>query len=151
MAGLGPNYNSCRECDQCHGGFEQYCENDVVETYNMPDRLPGELKPTGPITQGGYSDLIVANEDFVLKMPEGVDLERVAPLLCAGATMYTPLKQTGTKVGHRVGIAGCGGLGHIGVKLAKSMGAEVIVLTHTPEKLQDSLELGADKALLVAG
>lgn len=151
---VGPNYNSCRKCSQCKSGFEQYCLNDVTEIYNMPDRKLDEIgkdkKPTGPITYGGYSNVVVVNKNYVVKLPDNAPLDRAAPLLCAGATMYTPLKYLNIQKGHRVGIAGIGGLGHIGVKLAKAMGAEVIALTHTPAKVQSSLDLGADKSFLIA-
>ena len=146
---LGPNYNSCRTCKQCQMHHEQYCLNDVTETYNMPDYKPGELKPTGPITYGGYSNVIVAPEHFLIKLPDNAPLDRVAPLLCAGITMYTPLKYCDIKSGDRVGIAGIGGLGHLGIKLAKSFGAEVFALTQTPDKLDDAINLGADHAILV--
>lgn len=147
---VGPNYNSCRKCNQCKIGFEQYCLNDVTEVYNMPDRKDKEeLKPTGPITYGGYSNVIVVNQNYVLRVADNAELDYVAPLLCAGSTMYTPLKYLQIGKGHRVGIAGIGGLGHLGVKLAKAMGAEVIALTKTPEKIQASLDLGADRAILV--
>lgn len=146
---LGPNYNSCRQCSQCNTGFEQYCLNDVTETYNMPDRKLGEIKPTGPVTQGGYSNIIVANQYYLLKIPNSAPLDRVAPLACAGATVYTPLKYSGVQPGNRIGIAGCGGLGHFGIKLAKALGFEVIALTRTKEKLNDLKRLGADQALYV--
>lgn len=87
---VGPNYNSCRKCNQCQMGCEQYCLNDVTEVYNMPDRLVGDIKPTGPITYGGYSNIIVVDEHFVLRIPDDAPLDRVSPLLCAGITMYTP-------------------------------------------------------------
>lgn len=147
IVGLGPNYNSCESCLQCEKGFEQYCENEVTETYNMPDRLPGELKATGPITQGGYSNVIVVDERFVIRIPSGAPLDRVAPILCAGATMWTPLKYMGITSGHRVGIAGYGGLGNIGAKIAKSTGAEVIVITTTADKFDDAAEVSYDVLL----
>ncbi|XWV26645.1 alcohol dehydrogenase [Tupanvirus soda lake] len=146
---VGPNYNSCRRCCQCDNGFEQYCLNDTTEVYNMPDRRDGELKPTGPITYGGYSNIIVVNEYYVLSLPEGTKLDKIAPVLCAGATMYTPLKYMNIKKGSRVGIAGIGGLGHIGIKLAKALGAEVVAITRTPDKLSDAKRLGSDESLLV--
>lgn len=146
---VGPNYNSCRKCCQCKIGFEQYCLNDVTEVYNMPDRRDGELKPTGPITYGGYSNVIVVNENYVCSIPDGTPLDKIAPVLCAGATMYTPLKYMGIKEGFKVGIAGIGGLGHIGIKLAKAFGAEVVALTRSPDKLEDAKRLGADESLLV--
>lgn len=145
---LGPNYNSCKHCSQCNSGFEQYCENDVTETYNMPDRKPRELKPTGPITYGGYSNVIVVNQGYVLKIPKDAPMDKMAPVLCAGATMYTPLKYLNIGSSHVVGIAGIGGLGHIGIKLAKGKGAIVVALTRTPWKVEDSKRLGADQAIL---
>lgn len=147
---LGPVYSTCQKCSQCQMGFEQYCLNDLTEIYNMPDRKPGEIKPTGPNTYGGYSNIIVANEKYAFQIPKGAPLDRMAPVLCAGATMYTPLKYFGTKTGTRVGIIGIGGLGHMGIKLAKSMGAYVVALTHTPEKLSDAKRLGADATLLIS-
>lgn len=148
IVGLGPNYNSCQQCESCEAGEEQYCSNDVTETYNTPDRLYTELKPTGPITQGGYSNIIVASENYVIRVPRNAPEELVAPLLCAGATMWTPLKALGINASHRVGIAGYGGLGNIGAKLSKAMGAETIVITTTEDKLDDSIANGADQALL---
>lgn len=148
FAALGPNFDSCKQCDQCNAGFEQYCKNDVTETYNFPERLPGEIKPTGPVTQGGYSNVIVVNQRYALMVPPQSDLARLAPVLCAGATMYTPLKYCGLPAGSRIGIAGFGGLGNIGLKLTKAMGYEVIVLTTTPGKLQDAINLGAHQAVL---
>lgn len=149
LAALGPNYNSCRNCSQCKSGFEQYCLNDVTETYNMPDRFIGERKPTGPVTYGGYSNIIVVNENYVIKLNPDAKLDLIAPLLCAGSTMYTPLKYLNIKKGDKVGIAGIGGLGHLGIKLSKLFGAYVVAITHTSEKLDSSIKLGADAALLV--
>ena len=148
---VGPNYNSCRKCHQCKTGHEQYCENDVTETYNMPDRkISDDLKPTGPITYGGYSNIIVVSEHFVFKLPDDASLDAVAPLLCAGVTMYTPLKELKIGKGSKVGIAGIGGLGHIGIKIARKIGAEVIALTRTQEKLSDAIALGASESLLMS-
>jgi uncharacterized zinc-type alcohol dehydrogenase-like protein len=144
---VGPNYNSCRNCKQCQLGFEQYCVNDVTETYNMPDRIGDEKRPTGPITYGGYSNVIVVPQHFVFIVPDSLPLDLAAPLLCAGVTMYTPLKEFGVKKGMKVGIAGVGGLGHLGIKIAKSMGAEVVAFTRTPTKIKDAIRLGADDAL----
>lgn len=150
LVAVGPNYNSCRSCSQCKAGFEQYCQYDVTETYNMPDRkFEGELNPTGPVTYGGYANIIVVHEHYALKLPQGAPLDKMAPVLCAGATMYTPLKYMGIDQNSVVGIAGIGGLGHIGIKLAKAFGAKVVALTRTPEKLSDSKRLGADVSLLV--
>ncbi|CAH6419802.1 Alcohol dehydrogenase [uncultured virus] len=148
LAALGPNYDSCKQCDQCAVGFEQYCKNDVTETYNMPERLPGEIKATGQVIQGGYSNVIVVNQRYALNVPPQANLPKLAPVLCAGAIMYTPLKYCGLPSGARIGIAGFGGLGNIGLKLAKAMGYEVIVLTTSPAKLQDAITLGADQALV---
>jgi alcohol dehydrogenase (NADP+) len=148
---VGPNYNSCRRCNQCEIGFEQYCINDVTETYNMPDRKDDkELKPTGPITYGGYSNVIVANENYVLKIPDSSPLDKIAPVLCAGATMFTPLKYLQVNQNFKIGIAGIGGLGHIGIKLAKALGAHVVAITHTKEKLSEAKDvLGANESLLI--
>jgi uncharacterized zinc-type alcohol dehydrogenase-like protein len=146
---MGPNYNSCLQCPQCTKGFVEYCDNDLTEIYNSPDRRPGELKPTGAITYGGYSNVIIIREQFAFKIPNNIPLDRVAPLLCAGVTMYFPLKYFGVKPGDKVAIAGIGGLGHMGIKLAKAMGAHVTALTRTVEKLSDSKRLGADDAFLI--
>lgn len=147
---VGPNYNSCRKCAQCKSGHEQYCINDVTETYNMPDRIGNELKPTGPITYGGYSNVIVVSEHFVFKLPDNMPLDVAAPLLCAGVTMYTPLKELNVKPGMKIGIAGIGGLGHIGIKIAKAFRSTVVALTRTPDKVKDAIRLGADISLLVS-
>jgi len=155
IVGLGPNYNSCRFCKECKMGDVQYCENGVVEAYNFPDRkFDKEKDPTGPITQGGYSNVTVANENYLIKInsKELSELPKIAPILCAGVTVYTPLKTLlkakGTKC--RVGIAGIGGLGHFAVKLAKAMGfEEVFALTTSEDKIGESVELlGAHEALL---
>lgn len=146
--GLGPAYNSCRRCEQCLSSNVQYCLNDLTETYNFPDRLGDELKPTGPVTHGGYSTVIVADQHYVFSIPQDAPLEKIAPLLCAGLTMWTPLITIGVDSKNKVGIIGIGGLGHIGVKLAKALGATVIAFTHTAEKLQDIRALGADDVVL---
>jgi uncharacterized zinc-type alcohol dehydrogenase-like protein len=146
---VGPNYNSCRQCSQCQKNNEQYCINEVTETYNMPDRKPYEVNPTGPITYGGYSNVIVVSERFVFRLPSAMPLDLAAPLLCAGVTMYTPLKEFGVSARSKVGIAGIGGLGHIGIKLAKAFGAEVVALTRTPAKKTDSIRLGANSSILM--
>lgn len=149
MAALGPNYNSCGKCLNCKNDAEQYCAFNVTETYNMPDRKPGELHRTGPITYGGFSNIIVVREQYAITLPKNAPIDKVAPILCAGATMYTPLKTLGIGKGHRVGILGIGGLGHIGVKLAKAFGAEVIALTHTLLKVGKLDALGADKTIFI--
>ncbi|MEI6846775.1 MAG: NAD(P)-dependent alcohol dehydrogenase [Chlorobiaceae bacterium] len=136
--GVGCFVDSCRECEACQEGEEQFCENGMSVTYN------GYEQDGKTPTYGGYSTCITVNEDYVLRIPPGMDLERVAPLLCAGITTYSPLKQFGVKPGHEVAILGLGGLGHMGVKIAKAMGASVTVLSHSPGKKSDALALGAD-------
>jgi len=136
--GVGCMVDSCRKCDPCREGEEQFCENGGSFTYNSTE----QDKET--VTQGGYSTLITTNEDFVLRIPAGIPLDRAAPLLCAGITTYSPLRHWGVKEGDKVAIVGLGGLGHMGVKLAKAMGAHVTVLSHSPSKRAAALELGAD-------
>ncbi|MFC4561342.1 NAD(P)-dependent alcohol dehydrogenase [Nocardiopsis mangrovi] len=136
--GVGCESGSCGECEQCLKGEEVYCLKGNLQTYNGLDPLDGS------ITQGGYSQAIVVDEDFVLKVPESLDLARVAPLLCAGVTLYSPLKHWKAGPGTKVAVIGMGGLGHVGVKLAHALGAEVTVLSRTLAKQQDGLDLGAD-------
>ena len=136
--GVGCMVDSCRKCDPCREGEEQFCQNGGSFTYNSTE----QDKRT--VTQGGYSTLITVNEDFVLRIPAGIPLDRAAPLLCAGITTYSPLRHWGVKAGDKVAIVGLGGLGHMGVKLAKAMGAHVTVLSHSPSKRAAALELGAD-------
>lgn len=140
--GVGCMVDSCRECSSCKEGYEQYCEVGFVGTYN------GEEKHTGGVTYGGYSDNIVVHEDFVLSVSDKLDLAGVAPLLCAGITTYSPLRHWGVTKGHKVGIVGLGGLGHMGVKLAKAMGAEVVLFTTSPGKVDDAKRLGADTVVI---
>jgi uncharacterized zinc-type alcohol dehydrogenase-like protein len=135
--GVGCMVNSCRECETCARGEEQYCLAGNTQTYGSVDR-------DGTITYGGYSDHVVVDEDFVLRIPEGMDLAAAAPLLCAGITTYSPLRHWQAGPGKRVGIVGLGGLGHMAVKLAKAMGAEVTVLSQSLRKQEDGLRLGAD-------
>jgi uncharacterized zinc-type alcohol dehydrogenase-like protein len=138
IAGIGCLVDSCRTCDACKQGFEQFCAKGPAFTYNgteMDRRTP---------TFGGYSKHIVCTEDFVLKVPATLDPARAAPLLCAGITTYSPLRQWNCKRGDRVGVVGLGGLGHMAVKLAKSMGAEVTVLSTSRSKEPDAKRLGAD-------
>ncbi|OQP49048.1 hydroxyacid dehydrogenase [Niastella yeongjuensis] len=142
MAAVGCLVDSCRECEYCKEGLEQYCEPGHTQTYNAPD------KHLGKQTFGGYSESIVVTEGFVLRVPENLDLAAVAPLLCAGITTYSPLKHWNVGPGKKVGIVGIGGLGHMGVKLAKAMGAEVIVFTTSPSKVADAKRLGADDVVL---
>ena len=137
LAGVGCMVDSCRECDACERDLEPYCEKRVHWTYNGVER-DGKTA-----TQGGYSERIVVDERFVLAVAAGQPLERVAPLLCAGITTYSPLVHWGVKKGSRVGVLGLGGLGHMGVKLAAAMGAEVTVLSSSPSKKADALRFGA--------
>lgn len=141
-AAVGCMVDSCRECDYCKEGLEQYCEQGNTGTYNSPD------KHLGTQTYGGYSENIVVDESFVLRVPENLDLAATAPLLCAGITTYSPLKHWNLGPGKKVGIVGIGGLGHMGVKLAKAMGAKVIVFTTSQSKVEDAKRLGADDVVL---
>ena len=142
FAAVGCMVDSCRECDYCEDGLEQYCEQGNTLTYNSPDKYLGAQ------TYGGYSESIVVDEAFVLRVPENLDLAATAPLLCAGITTYSPLKHWNVGPGKKVGVVGLGGLGHMGVKLAKAMGAEVIVFTTSQSKVEDAKRLGADEVVL---
>ena len=144
LAGIGCLVDSCRECDNCKEGLEQYCTNGMVGTYN------GKEKDGSGNTYGGYSKSIVAHEDFVLHISDKLPLEAVAPLLCAGITTYSPLRHWKIGKGHKVGILGLGGLGHMGVKLAAAMGAEVTMLSHTAAKEADAKKLGAHHFVLTS-
>ncbi len=135
--GVGCMVNSCRECENCLAGEEQYCLNGNIGTYASVDR-------DGTITQGGYSTHVVVDEDFVLKVPESIPYEAAAPLLCAGITTYSPLRHWKAGEGTRVAVVGLGGLGHMAVKLAHAMGSEVTVLSQSLRKKDDGLRLGAD-------
>ncbi|WP_205502135.1 NAD(P)-dependent alcohol dehydrogenase [Rufibacter psychrotolerans] len=139
MAGVGCMVDSCRTCSSCQEGLEQYCEKGFVGTYNSPEA--GLDTPT----YGGYSNQIVVAEEYVLRIQENQDLARVAPLLCAGITTFSPLRHWNVGQGHKVGVVGLGGLGHMAVKLAASMGAEVTVLSTSPNKEADAQALGAHK------
>jgi uncharacterized zinc-type alcohol dehydrogenase-like protein len=134
--GVGCFVDSCRECAQCTQGEEQYCDQGMVGTYNARER-------DGSPTYGGYSTHITVDEKYVLRIPESLPLDRAAPLLCAGITTYSPLRHYGVKAGDKLAVVGLGGLGHMGVKLAKAMGAEVTVLSTSPSKRNDALALGA--------
>jgi uncharacterized zinc-type alcohol dehydrogenase-like protein len=142
IAGVGCMVDSCRTCAQCKSGEEQYCASMPTFTYNFPD------KHVGGVTYGGYSDAIVVDEAFVVKVPAGMDPARAAPLLCAGITTYSPLRTWKVGPGHKVGVVGLGGLGHMGVKLARAMGAHVVVFTTSERKRADALKLGAHEVLL---
>jgi uncharacterized zinc-type alcohol dehydrogenase-like protein len=137
--GVGCLVDSCGTCENCKKGLEQYCLNGSVGTYNGVNKY-GD----GERTQGGYSTHIVVTEHFVLQIPEGIPLENAAPLLCAGITTYSPLRHWGAGPGKKVAIIGLGGLGHMAVKLAHAMGAEVTVLSRSLSKKDDGLKLGAD-------
>ena len=141
-AAVGCMVDSCRDCQYCKEGLEQYCETGSVQTYNSPDQYLGTQ------TYGGYSESIVVDEAFVLRVPQNLDLAATAPLLCAGITTYSPLKHWNVGSGQRVGVVGLGGLGHMGVKIAKAMGAEVVVFTTSPSKVEDAKRLGADDVVL---
>ncbi|MCA1581339.1 MAG: NAD(P)-dependent alcohol dehydrogenase [Acidobacteria bacterium] len=140
--GVGCFVDSCRECEACLAGEEQYCARGVTPTYNGRER-DGKTP-----TYGGYSAQITVNEDYVLRIPESLALDGAAPLLCAGITTYSPLRHFGVKAGDEVAIVGLGGLGHMGVKLARALGARVTVLSHSPRKRDDALRLGADDFLV---
>jgi uncharacterized zinc-type alcohol dehydrogenase-like protein len=139
LVGVGCMVNSCKECAQCEAGQEQYCLKGNTGTYGSVDRADGT------ITQGGYSEAVVVDEDFVLSVPESLDIEKVAPLLCAGITTYSPLRHWNAGPGTKVAVVGMGGLGHMAVKIAHAMGAEVTVLSQTLSKKEDGLRLGADR------
>ena len=137
LAGVGCFVDSCRTCDSCKEGLEQYCEVHNVGTYNSYE-LDGKT-----VTYGGYSTQIVVDEKYTLKVPENLDLASTAPLLCAGITTYSPIMEWKIGKGHRVGIVGLGGLGHMAVKIAAAKGADVTVLSTSPNKEQDARDLGA--------
>lgn len=136
--GVGCFVDSCRECDNCHEHLEQYCSGGMTATYN------GRTRDGQEATQGGYSTQIVVDENYVLRVPENLPMDATAPLLCAGITLYSPLKHWHAGPGKRVAIMGLGGLGHMGVKLAHALGAEVTVLSHSLSKEADGKRLGAD-------
>lgn len=137
--GVGCFVDSCRECGPCREGEEQYCEAGMTVTYN------GRERDSGVPTYGGYSTRITVDENYVLHIPAGMPLERTAPLLCAGITTYSPLRHFGVSEGDQVAVVGLGGLGHMGVKIARAMGASVTVLSHSPGKREEALRLGADE------
>ena len=139
---VGCMVDSCQHCDQCRKGEEQLCREGNTQTYNGQDRITGER------TYGGYSRHLVVREEFALRVPDGLDLSRVAPLLCAGITTYSPLRTWNVGPGSRVGVIGLGGLGHMAVKLASALGAEVTVLSRSSGKEADALALGADRLLV---
>lgn len=142
VVGVGCLVDSCRECEYCKEGFEQNCEKGSIGTYGSPD------KHLGGQTFGGYSESIVVDENYVLRIPDNLDLAATAPLLCAGITTYSPLRHWKVGKGTKVGVVGIGGLGHMAIKLAKAMGAEVTVFTTSESKKTDALRLGADNVVL---
>src|SRR5262250_731022 len=141
LAAVGCMVDSDRSCPECQAGLEQFCPNMTL-TYNSPD------KHLGGVTYGGYSESIVVNERFVLRVPSNLKLAGAAPLLCAGITTYSPMRHWGVGKGKKVGVVGLGGLGDMGVKFAHAFGAHVVVFTTSPNKKDDALRLGADEAVV---
>ncbi len=141
-AGVGCIVDSCNECDSCKEGEEQFCENGSTIVFNAPD------KRFGGITYGGFSESIVVNENYVVHVPETLDLASAAPILCAGITVYSPLKHWKAAAGKKIGIIGIGGLGHMAIKIAKAMGAYITVFTTSLSKADDAKRLGADEVVL---
>lgn len=139
--GVGTMVNSCRHCSECEAGYENYCLNGDTQTY-------GSIDKDGTVTQGGYSNFIVVDENYVIKIPNALDLADAAPLLCAGVTVYSPLRKWGVSQGKKVAIVGMGGLGHLAVKFATAMGANVTVFTTSSAKVQDSKRFGATDVLI---
>jgi uncharacterized zinc-type alcohol dehydrogenase-like protein len=142
LVGVGCMVDSCQQCASCAEGLEQYCEQGMIGTYNAPD------KHTGGVTYGGYSRAIVVDEKFVLRVSEKLDPAAAAPLLCAGITTWSPLRHWKVGKGHRVGVVGLGGLGHMAIKLAHALGAHVVLFTTSPDKTADALKLGADEVVI---
>ena len=142
LIGVGVFIDSCRTCASCKQGLQQYCESGMTGTYNTLER-DGKS-----IAYGGYSNIFVINQDYAVHIPSNLSLSGVAPLLCAGITLYSPLKKWGAKAGMKIGVMGLGGLGHMGVKFAHAMGAEVTVFSHSGEKRSDALAMGADHFVL---
>jgi uncharacterized zinc-type alcohol dehydrogenase-like protein len=142
IAAVGCLVNSCRVCSNCLAGDEQYCENGFTLTYNSEDKI------LGGVTYGGYSDSVVVDEAYVVRVPNQLDPAGAAPLLCAGITTYAPLRHWQVGKGQKVGIVGLGGLGHMGVKFAHAFGAHVVLFTTSPNKTADALRLGADEVVI---
>jgi alcohol dehydrogenase (NADP+) len=141
LAAVGCMVDSDRTCPECKAGLEQFCPNFTL-TYNFPD------KHLGGVTYGGYSESIVVDENFVLRVPSNLNPAAAAPLLCAGITTYSPMRHWDVKKGKKVGIVGLGGLGHMGVKIAHALGAHVVVFTTSPNKKDDAIRLGADEVVI---
>jgi alcohol dehydrogenase (NADP+) len=144
IAAVGCMVDSCRRCDSCRQGLEQYCAAPATFTYNGADKHG----PEGVMTYGGYSRSITVTEDFVLRVPENLDPAGAAPLLCAGITTWSPLREWKVGKGQKVGIVGLGGLGHMGVKLASALGAHVVLFTTSPSKAEDARRLGAHEVVI---
>jgi len=143
LAGVGCMVDSCHTCRSCAEGHEQYCEKEIIFSYNSPDKnFPGKM------TYGGYSKHITVDQSFCLHVPGNLNLAAVAPLLCAGITTYSPLKHWGLGKGHKVGIVGLGGLGHMGVKFAHAFGAHTVLFTTSAGKVEDGRRLGADEVVV---
>ena len=142
LAAVGCLVDSCRECDSCKHDLEQYCFSGMTGTYN------GHDKHLGGHTFGGYSEKVVVDEHFVLKVPSNLDLAAVAPLLCAGITTWSPLRHWKVGKGSKVAVVGLGGLGHMAIKLARGLGANVTLFSRTPDKTSDALDLGANKVII---
>jgi uncharacterized zinc-type alcohol dehydrogenase-like protein len=142
LVAVGCMVDSCGKCPSCEDDLEQFCHNGMTMTYGSPD------PEMGGVTHGGYSTQIVVTEDFVLSVSDKLDVKAVAPLLCAGITTYSPLRNFNVGPGQKVGVIGLGGLGHMGVKFASAMGAHVVMITRSPEKGEDARHLGADEVLL---
>src|ERR1700753_4239724 len=141
IVAVGCMVDSDGTCSACQEGLEQFCPNFTL-TYNSPDKL------SGGVTYGGYSESVVVNQRFVLKVPSNLDLAGAAPLLCAGITTYSPMHHWGVTKGKKVGVVGLGGLGHMGVKFAHALGAHVVLFTTSPSKVEDGLRLGADEVVI---
>jgi len=142
LAAVGCMVDSCRSCAQCSGGLEQFCAKGATFTYNAADRHSGGM------TYGGYAERIVCDEAFTLRVPANLDPARAAPLLCAGITTWSPLRKWGCGPGKKVGIVGLGGLGHMGVKFARALGAHTVLFTTSPGKVADGLRLGAHEVVI---
>jgi uncharacterized zinc-type alcohol dehydrogenase-like protein len=141
LVGVGCLVDSDGTCDACTSGFEQFCPN-ATPTYGGPD------KHTGGVTYGGYSESVVVDQRFVLRVPDNLEVAGAAPLLCAGITTYSPLRQASVTTGQKVGVVGLGGLGHMGVKFARAFGAQVVVFTTSPNKRDDAMRLGAHEVVV---
>ena len=142
IAAVGVMVDSCRTCANCRAGEQQYCQVGMTLTYNSEDNI------LGGVTYGGYSESVVVDQDFVFRVPQGLDLAGTAPLLCAGITTYSPLRHWKVTKGKKVGVVGLGGLGHMGLKFAKAFGATVVLFTTSPGKTGDAVRLGADEVVI---